>query len=191
MKLDHTGIHASRCEHPSSALEKAFAEQWHDENDVGKKWVGTTRILDALLRADVPDRNVFSPLGDSRPYHFGEPPTQRDATVAATVIQWLGSNVGRSFIEEALKRAGYKGHFTRDLDSIGVAQAVKHKENCDAITSPALFAKPCSCGAARAMREDPRRLRCDKCGDTSRLFGPVGLDEEHDGCGGHYHIHLV
>ena len=31
-------------------------------------------------------------------------PTQRDAQVAATVIQWLGSNVGMSFLREACRR---------------------------------------------------------------------------------------
>jgi hypothetical protein len=102
VKLDHTGIHASRCEHPSSALEKAFAEQWRNENK-------TFGVLDALMRAaDTVDQNVFSPLGDSRPYQFADGVTQRDATVAASIIQWLGSNVGRCFLEEALKRAGYQ-----------------------------------------------------------------------------------
>jgi hypothetical protein len=37
-------------------------------------------------------------------------------------------------------------------------------------------------------REDPRRLRCDKCGDVSVLFGPVGMGEEHDKCGGTYRL---
>jgi len=31
---------------------------------------------------------------------------QRDATVAATVIQWLGTNVGYGFLTECLRRAG-------------------------------------------------------------------------------------
>jgi hypothetical protein len=150
VKLDHTGIHASRCEHPSSALEKAFAEQWRNENK-------TFGVLDALMRAaDTVDQNVFSPLGDSRPYQFADGVTQRDATVAASIIQWLGSNVGRCFLEEALKRAGY--------------QLIR---------------------TGRSVRDDPRRLRCNKCGDTSVLFGPVGLGEEHAGCGGRYHMASV
>ena len=35
-------------------------------------------------------------------------PTQRDATVAATVIQWLGTGVGRAFLASAFKSGGYK-----------------------------------------------------------------------------------
>lgn len=107
MSLDHSGLHASRINHPSSELEKAFAEQWHEENDEGKKWAGTTRVLDALLRKDGAPTRALSGF-DDRPYHFGEPPTQRDATVAATVVQWLGSTVGRCFLEESLERAGWK-----------------------------------------------------------------------------------
>lgn len=28
--------------------------------------------------------------------------------MAATVVQWLGSNIGMSFLEESLERCGYK-----------------------------------------------------------------------------------
>lgn len=34
--------------------------------------------------------------------------TDSERMVAATVIQWLGSNCGRSFYEEALRKCGYK-----------------------------------------------------------------------------------
>lgn len=34
--------------------------------------------------------------------------TKRDNMLIAMVIQWLGSNVGWSFLEQALKAAGYK-----------------------------------------------------------------------------------
>ena len=33
---------------------------------------------------------------------------ERDRIVAATVIQWLGSNVGFGFLEEALRKCGYR-----------------------------------------------------------------------------------
>lgn len=36
---------------------------------------------------------------DNHPVEF----TQRDATVAATIMQWLGSNVGRSLVDAALR----------------------------------------------------------------------------------------
>ena len=42
-------------------------------------------------------------VGDDRPHDA----TKREAEVAATVIQWLGTNVGFVFLEEVLKEAGY------------------------------------------------------------------------------------
>lgn len=36
------------------------------------------------------------------------PMSQRDATLAATLIQWLGTKVGFCFLESALGRCGYK-----------------------------------------------------------------------------------
>lgn len=35
---------------------------------------------------------------------------------------------------------------------------------------------------------DPHRLCCDECGDFSVLYGPVGLGEQHEGCGGFYRL---
>ena len=34
--------------------------------------------------------------------------TKRDREIVATVIQWLGSNIGFSFLQETLKEVGYK-----------------------------------------------------------------------------------
>ena len=62
--------------------EVAFADQWDREND--RKGFGRP-VLDALI----------------------EDWTNRDAEVAATLIQWLGSNVGFSFLEESLVKCGY------------------------------------------------------------------------------------
>lgn len=56
--------------------EVAFAKQWSKEQDEG-------HILANLIGKDF---------------------TDRDAMVAATVIQWLGSNVGMSFLEESIMR---------------------------------------------------------------------------------------
>lgn len=36
--------------------------------------------------------------------------TERDRIVAATVLQWLGSNVGMCLVADALKRAGMRIH---------------------------------------------------------------------------------
>lgn len=75
--LKHQGIHFERLNPTlNNPREVAFAEQWRIEQSQG---------------------NVLHHL-------IGRCPTQEEATVAATVIQWLGSNVGMSFIEEACGR---------------------------------------------------------------------------------------
>lgn len=77
-KQIHTGLKAYRLgdDGPSSAREKAFAEQWQQEQD---------HDLLAYL------------LGEAN--HKGEV-SERDAQVAATVIQWLGTSVGQAFVEK-------------------------------------------------------------------------------------------
>lgn len=74
----HTGLHARRLADtgPSSMREKAFAEQWQKEQE--------DDLLAYLLGSDNHPGNV----------------SERDAQVAATVIQWLGSNVGQNFLDK-------------------------------------------------------------------------------------------
>lgn len=74
----HSGLKAYRLgdDGPSSVREKAFAEQWQQE-----------QIHELLAYL----------LGEAN--HKGEV-SERDAQVAATVIQWLGTGVGQSFIEK-------------------------------------------------------------------------------------------
>jgi len=87
--------------------EKAFALAWMKENE------GHSNLLQGLHMIGVPDL-------------FWHPQTPvkvingRDAMIAATVIQWLGTNVGMSFIEETLKTCGYKVsyHGERSFTSI-------------------------------------------------------------------------
>lgn len=40
-------------------------------------------------------------------------PSQRDAEVAATLIQWLGTNVGRAFVDECEEHAFAEGERRR------------------------------------------------------------------------------
>lgn len=60
--------------------EVAFAEQWAREHE--------HHDLLAILLA--------------------ESPTEEERHAVATVIQWLGSNVGMSFLREALERCGMR-----------------------------------------------------------------------------------
>jgi hypothetical protein len=77
-KQMHTGLKAYRLgdDGPSSVREKAFAEQWQQEqnHDLLAYLLG-----EANLKAEV---------------------SERDAQVAATIIQWLGTSVGQSFLQK-------------------------------------------------------------------------------------------
>ena len=65
-------------------MEQRFFEIWardHERNDSGK-----SSTLDYLLAKD--------------PNHPNDEATERDFQVARSVIQWLGSPVGQSFLRE-------------------------------------------------------------------------------------------
>lgn len=72
----HHGL--SRYRLAQNPLEKKFADAWEEQ---------APRTLGYLL------------CGQDRNFHDY---TQRDAEVAATIIQWLGSPVGESFAREVL-----------------------------------------------------------------------------------------
>lgn len=78
--MKHVGFDKRRLSRKAdNPREVAFARQWVKENTR----VGSTNILIALI----PDA------------------TQRDATVAATIAQWLGSNCGMAFLGEVIHRS--------------------------------------------------------------------------------------
>lgn len=88
MQLHHQGFAHSRTQASILSVdtrrERALAKLWQKQNPpVGS--FGIQPVLPAL----VPDC------------------TARDAQVAATVIQWLGSQVGFNFLEEAMAASGY------------------------------------------------------------------------------------
>ena len=64
-------------------LEKAYADQWEKDNKEG-------RLLECILAKE--------------PNYIRDEVTDRDREVAATVIQWLGSPCGQSFVEEVINR---------------------------------------------------------------------------------------
>jgi len=75
----HVGLRPYRIK--DNPEEKRFAEEWKKQNKQGN-------VLAYLLH---------------QVDHRGRPPlepSERDAAVAATVIQWLGSPVGQSWLEE-------------------------------------------------------------------------------------------
>ncbi len=100
------GIHWDRtraAKGPTSDRERAFAEEWADDGE---------GVLSILL--DVTNggwRQINEPGAPSLGLSdlLKNPgPNERDRVVAATVVQWLGTNVGFSFLVAALLHARYK-----------------------------------------------------------------------------------
>lgn len=91
MKKDR-GFMFERTQQDGGDLEKAFAEHWEDENEV-RPWLNQGH---GLLQ------NLF--FKGSRCCHVVN---AAERYVAATVIQWLGTNCGFSFLQEVLRKCGY------------------------------------------------------------------------------------
>ena len=66
--------------------ERIFLKRWRSENKSRQAFNGGAGVLELILSEDSND--------------YAADLTQRDATVAATVIQWLGTNCGRAFLHE-------------------------------------------------------------------------------------------
>ncbi len=82
MKKTNTGFYASRLERDQcNPREVAFAKEWDRINNPKDYSVTTAR---ACIIPEI---------------------TERDMQVAATVIQWLGSNVGMGFIRDVAKKS--------------------------------------------------------------------------------------
>jgi hypothetical protein len=78
--------------------EAAFSEEWYEHNKIKTfmNW-GYGALQDLFIDRDKMDRKIFI-------YEI----TKNDRVIVATVIQWLGTNIGFSFLERALKRCGYE-----------------------------------------------------------------------------------
>jgi hypothetical protein len=108
------GLHVRRLnEH--NPREVAFAAQWDQEHE----WRDVLQSL-CSPECDPDDKGavrVWNPgsLTGYRLFPLGET-TERDRIIAATVVQWLGSNVGMSFLHEALGRCGYRVEKKKDTE---------------------------------------------------------------------------
>lgn len=83
-KLNHEGRHPRRL--ASNPAEQVFAEEWRKQQETGHtlEW-----LLCVSMDQQRQERDV----------------TQEEATCAATLMQWLGSPVGSSWLEDALAKA--------------------------------------------------------------------------------------
>jgi len=100
-KVQHKGLRFSRTE--QNPRELSFQKSWEIENKESIKYNGSNEV--DLLQF------LFTQEGGS--FFFGwrkrvKTITNRDRMIVATVIQWLGSNVGFCFLERMLKSAGYE-----------------------------------------------------------------------------------
>lgn len=82
----------------SNPREKAFYEQWLKENEPRPGLNFGQGIL----------QDLFIERGEDSPFtkKWITEITNRDRMIAATVIQWLGTNCGMAFLYDALKRFG-------------------------------------------------------------------------------------
>lgn len=97
--------------------EEVFARKWQEEND-------RRSLLDVLIRnGEVREvkllrRGLADPIAESEVALLKLPvASARDRAIAATVIQWLGSNIGQAFLREALRECGSFVTNRLDLDT--------------------------------------------------------------------------
>ena len=93
------GLHKDRMKSDLSDVERTFVREWQAINEESGI---TTQILECLFqihcdREDPGCLDYFSASNFSKHTELGAP-NDRDRIVAETVIQWLGTNVGRGFL---------------------------------------------------------------------------------------------
>lgn len=128
-RLVHYGIHHHRIvnDKRSPLLEREFANAWAKLCEPNHGYNRGEGLLSDLLWVDatIDERGDRLPgNGDGKggsgslcsAYNFSRnrekrwaTVTPRDATIVATVIQWLGSNCGQSFLDEVFRKAGRGG----------------------------------------------------------------------------------
>ncbi len=103
------GLHAERLKpNRDNPREVAFAKQWAHENG----WQSGS-IIASLLQVpcekDDPDcvtrHDIMAQFGHHK-LPIG-PASERDEIIAATIFQWLGSNIGMDALRQSLNSCGY------------------------------------------------------------------------------------
>lgn len=97
-KLRHVGYRVERCRF--GLLERIFCEEWQKECRPARGInFGFGLLQDLFIEA----ARAGSPWAGIR---FVLIPSQREAYIVATVVQWLGTNVGFAFLLKCLNKAG-------------------------------------------------------------------------------------
>ncbi len=105
-KNQNEGYFPDRLEH--NEREKAFHDQWKKENATGAGINHGHGILQDLFFKIEGNRIMSKTI-------LLEEINKRDRKIVATVIQWLGSNCGISFLHEALRNCGYRLVYDKEL----------------------------------------------------------------------------
>lgn len=92
------------CKHINT--EAIFAEKWEKENHPTPGLNGGDGILSSLMRTRA-RVNVNDPDPNLLLFEKDPTVTRRERVVAATVIQWLGTNVGWCFLTQCLSACGF------------------------------------------------------------------------------------
>lgn len=99
VELNHTGNRPGRSR--DLMPERVFAQEWEIENErMTAVNFGLTALELILNSGPGPTQQA---LGHNYRAEI-DLPTQRDATVAASIIQWLGTNCGKSFLDRVERR---------------------------------------------------------------------------------------
>jgi hypothetical protein len=103
--LNHRSNEFRRTKH--SHREHAFAEMWKAENEP-IRWINNGH---GILQ------DLFIERGSWSQRWITKIISNRDAMIAATVVQWLGTNCGMDFLRRTLQRCGYKLVRDREWDN--------------------------------------------------------------------------
>jgi hypothetical protein len=106
--MKYRGLNVSRLAAPggSTERERAFAEIWEEAQQDNQ---ALHHLM--IVSAKEGEPGAYKPMGPFGPAFAKKPlgeTSERDEIVAATVMQWLGTNVGFAYVEKALAKAGYK-----------------------------------------------------------------------------------
>jgi hypothetical protein len=103
-KLVHRGYHYDRTQidDPQGKIEKAAADYWEKGTDFCSQPVSYAELLRAKISG-----NPFTGSFGQKVEVPDAPLTQAEATMAATVFQWMFTSIGRSALYEVCKAAGW------------------------------------------------------------------------------------
>lgn len=91
------GFNLERLNYSNSDLERSFSEEWQKEN---KKRPGINKghgiLQDHFIEEGLLHVTFLCEI------------THKERLIVATIIQWLGTNCGRCFLERVLDRCGYR-----------------------------------------------------------------------------------